>query len=375
MTDSTSSRGKLYRSRHERYLGGVCGGLARYFGIDANLVRLLFVLAALFSGVGIFVYLAALIVVPEDPDEPPVAPSQRSSGYLFWGILFLAFGALLLLRQFGVVDLFYYFHIPWRMVWAILLILIGAGLIYEHTRRKSEGDGDDAGSGAGGPSPMSIGPGGRQIYRTVDDRKLFGVCGGLAMAFDIDPALVRLGWILLTLASGGLGIVVYVLFIFLFPEAPSGDGASGGPSGGGQAPPSGSGGPLVTMKDVPARPAGPPRGAPAPSASAQATGLEARTPSAEAPADKEAEAEAAEGEKKPAPRKRRTSTKASETTRKSATTRKRTTRKSDESVAGEGEGEKKKPARRTPRKSSTTRKKPDDRKSGGDDTEKPDETA
>ncbi len=58
---------KLYRSRRERMIGGVCGGLGEYFGIDPTLVRVLFVVAALFGGPGILAYLILLIIVPEEP--------------------------------------------------------------------------------------------------------------------------------------------------------------------------------------------------------------------------------------------------------------------------------------------------------------------
>lgn len=58
---------KLYRSRKERMIGGVCGGLGDYFGIDPTLVRVMFVLAALFGGPGILAYLILLIIVPEEP--------------------------------------------------------------------------------------------------------------------------------------------------------------------------------------------------------------------------------------------------------------------------------------------------------------------
>ncbi len=58
---------KLYRSRTDRKIGGVCGGLAQYFNIDPTLVRLLFVLGVIFVGGGLLAYLIMLIVVPEEP--------------------------------------------------------------------------------------------------------------------------------------------------------------------------------------------------------------------------------------------------------------------------------------------------------------------
>jgi phage shock protein C len=55
---------KLFRSRDDRMIGGVCGGVGEFFGIDSTLVRLLFVLSIFIGGGGIFVYLVALIIVP-----------------------------------------------------------------------------------------------------------------------------------------------------------------------------------------------------------------------------------------------------------------------------------------------------------------------
>jgi phage shock protein C len=60
---------KLYRSRSDRRIAGVCGGLASYFSIDPTLVRLLFVLGLLFVGGTLLAYLILMIVIPEEPLE------------------------------------------------------------------------------------------------------------------------------------------------------------------------------------------------------------------------------------------------------------------------------------------------------------------
>ena len=84
MTDPTTSSSpppsspprRLYRSRSERMLGGVCGGIASYFGIDVTLVRLLAVATILLPGPSVIAYLVAWIIVPEEPwiAAPPAAP-------------------------------------------------------------------------------------------------------------------------------------------------------------------------------------------------------------------------------------------------------------------------------------------------------------
>jgi phage shock protein C len=58
---------KLYRSRTNRQLAGVCGGLADYFNTDPTLIRLLFVVFAVLGGPGLLAYIVLAIVVPEQP--------------------------------------------------------------------------------------------------------------------------------------------------------------------------------------------------------------------------------------------------------------------------------------------------------------------
>lgn len=59
---------KLYRSRTDSKLGGVCGGLGEFFGVDSTAIRLAFVLFALMGGHSILLYLIMLVVVPPAPE-------------------------------------------------------------------------------------------------------------------------------------------------------------------------------------------------------------------------------------------------------------------------------------------------------------------
>ena len=58
---------KLYRSKTEKKIAGVCGGLAKYFNIDPTLVRLGLVAFCLLGGSGILAYIICAIVIPEEP--------------------------------------------------------------------------------------------------------------------------------------------------------------------------------------------------------------------------------------------------------------------------------------------------------------------
>ncbi|MFL6130919.1 MAG: PspC domain-containing protein [Mycobacteriales bacterium] len=58
---------KLYRSRKDRKLAGVCGGLAEYLNTDPTVIRVLFVVLAVLGGAGALIYLAMWLIVPEQP--------------------------------------------------------------------------------------------------------------------------------------------------------------------------------------------------------------------------------------------------------------------------------------------------------------------
>jgi phage shock protein C len=58
---------RLYRSRDNRMIGGVAGGLGEYLGMDPTIVRLIFILLAFGVGSGVLAYLVMMLVVPEEP--------------------------------------------------------------------------------------------------------------------------------------------------------------------------------------------------------------------------------------------------------------------------------------------------------------------
>jgi phage shock protein C len=58
---------RLYRSRKDRILGGVCGGMGNYFNLDPVLVRVIWVVLLFAAGVGFLAYILAWIIIPEEP--------------------------------------------------------------------------------------------------------------------------------------------------------------------------------------------------------------------------------------------------------------------------------------------------------------------
>lgn len=59
----------------------------------------------------------------------------------------------------------------------------------------------------------------KKLYRSNTDRKLCGVCGGFAEYFDLDPTIIRLIFIFLTLFGGG-GLLIYLICALVVPKSP-----------------------------------------------------------------------------------------------------------------------------------------------------------
>jgi phage shock protein C len=121
----TAEQRRLYRSRKERMLFGVCGGLAQYFNLDPVLVRLGFLLFGLGTGVGFIAYLVLAIVVPERPigdTEPAVtSTADAARAQQLIGSALVILGFVLLASTLRVFD--------WDRYWPVLLIALGGLLL------------------------------------------------------------------------------------------------------------------------------------------------------------------------------------------------------------------------------------------------------
>jgi phage shock protein C len=127
-------RPRLYRSRSDYWIAGVCGGLGRYFGVDSNPIRLGFVVLAAWNGLGVLLYLVTVLIVPEEPpaEEPGAAvppPARTTVPYesrrvRMLGWLLILGGAYLLLR-----NLHLFIPIVQDEVFPVLLILGGLVLL------------------------------------------------------------------------------------------------------------------------------------------------------------------------------------------------------------------------------------------------------
>jgi phage shock protein C len=120
----------LRRSRTDKVLFGVCGGLGRQFGVDPVLLRIAFVVLTLANGVGILLYIIAAIVIPEErPGEPMVAvrPSDPGLGRMIVGGALVALGGLLLVDRFV--------PIAGQVFLPLIVVVIGLAVLLKGVQR------------------------------------------------------------------------------------------------------------------------------------------------------------------------------------------------------------------------------------------------
>ncbi len=235
-----SVRKRLFRSDKDKILAGVAGGMGEYLNMDPTVVRLLWVLVTLFTGGAAFwLYLALWLFLPVGDNargqvaEPAIQLSEKSMGVLAWVLIGL--GVLWLLANFGILPFLWrsfrgVFHLMGLVFWPLVLLAIGWVILSRlgHTQaisQKVKGnmpDGDSVKEGvrSGYQTLREKTP----LKRSKEDRMLLGVCAGIAHWLDIDPMVVRILWALLSIASLGTGVILYIALAVIMPEDDS-DGA------------------------------------------------------------------------------------------------------------------------------------------------------
>ncbi len=118
---------RLYRSRKNHVIGGVCGGLGEYLDIDPTIIRILFVIGFFTMGFGVLAYLVAMLIMPQRPKEIVYdeyennqTTHQFSSGNtrLIIGIILIIFGGVSIAEK--VFDWF-----DFDLLWPVALIGVG----------------------------------------------------------------------------------------------------------------------------------------------------------------------------------------------------------------------------------------------------------
>ena len=144
---------RLYRSRQERVIGGVCAGLGDYLNLDPVLMRVILVILAFINGLGILLYIILWIVVKEEPYNPPYVNNSEadtstekseveedqekdkikkeeksSSGRTIFGIILISIGFLLLVEN-------YIPHLDFVEILPFILIIFGLVLVWNSARK------------------------------------------------------------------------------------------------------------------------------------------------------------------------------------------------------------------------------------------------
>ncbi|MDD4531522.1 MAG: PspC domain-containing protein [Candidatus Pacebacteria bacterium] len=141
---------KLYRSKTNRVIFGVCGGLGEYFEIDPLIVRILFIVLSMAQGAGIIAYVILAILVPEDekkvkkngngdgePEEKKVEEVKDGNWFKsaknIFGLFIVLIGLNILFEQVFRYSIFSW--INWGIVLGLVVILIGARIISKSNKK------------------------------------------------------------------------------------------------------------------------------------------------------------------------------------------------------------------------------------------------
>jgi len=130
---------RLYRSKQNKVIAGICGGIAEYFSLDPTIVRVIWVLITLLGGTGILAYLICIFIIPEGPEyevfDADYSQGQEKYGYydeekrlnnseknkMILGIIFVILGVIFFLRRYYWFDM--------RTLLPFVLIIIGGYMI------------------------------------------------------------------------------------------------------------------------------------------------------------------------------------------------------------------------------------------------------
>ncbi len=120
---------KLYRSRTNSMIAGICGGLGEYLSVDPTILRVVAVLLIFADGIGLLAYLVGWVLIPRRPEmEAEMVTKERSElNRLLPGLALIVIGLIFLLN-----NLFPWFRFSY--LWPVILIVLGVALLLKAQR-------------------------------------------------------------------------------------------------------------------------------------------------------------------------------------------------------------------------------------------------
>jgi len=131
---------KLYLSRDDKIISGLCGGLGEYFTVDSNVFRIIFLLLGILGGSGIVIYFLCFLLIPScdviasenkkrKKDKEIVCNHNHKSGIfqIFFGFLIVFFGLNWLFEEILLFNPLHF--INWDVVFSIFIIIFGFNII------------------------------------------------------------------------------------------------------------------------------------------------------------------------------------------------------------------------------------------------------
>jgi phage shock protein C len=147
---------RLYRSRKNRVIAGVCGGIAEYLDVDPVLIRIIAVVLLFVGGGSLIAYIIGMIIIPDEskifsssvetpptPEGPPPPPrtgftgQSAHTGSLIVGAILVLLGFTFLMRTIPFLRNYYwwFWDMGWNFFWPSVLIVIGLLIILKGVRK------------------------------------------------------------------------------------------------------------------------------------------------------------------------------------------------------------------------------------------------
>jgi phage shock protein C len=193
---------KLFRSKNDVVVAGVCSGIAAYMKVDTANVRLIMILSLLLGGWSVVAYLLFAVFIPPEinPEEmtDEDRDSQRKENFkvLISGLLLLV-GFYYSLQKIGYSSTVRLFIFPNTLMIPVISLVAGAYLVSRKRLAKYIG-------------LVYVT---EEFFRSRKNRWLLGVCGGLADYIGIDTGTIRIMFVIFSLLTLGLFSIAYIIIV------------------------------------------------------------------------------------------------------------------------------------------------------------------